>query len=182
MSHYNKNFVSDWFADQFTTLHPLLQKLHIDGGKLYGNVDINYGYGLAGLIGRHIAKKLHIPDEGVHRLQVNISHQANGLHWDRLFDDHLEMKSLFSPVGIKGDGYWIEEIGALHIFLTVDTRDGGWAWHCIGFKYKGISLPTWLLPRTIAYKNIENGQYRFYVGLHLPVLGKLLSYTGLLSA
>lgn len=45
-----------------------------------------------------------------------------------------------------------------------------------------MCIPLWLLPRTTAYKRIENDRYHFYVGFSLPLLGTLLSYSGNLSA
>lgn len=58
--------VRNWFGGQFDNLHPLLQKLHTGGGTLRGAVSIVYGDGLAGLIGRRLAKTLHVPEAGAH--------------------------------------------------------------------------------------------------------------------
>jgi hypothetical protein len=182
MSHINKSIVENWFGEKFYTLHPLLQKLHLNGGRLKGKVDISYGNGIAGLIGRRLTKKLNIPSGGIHQLVVNISHHSDGLHWDRNFDGKVEMKSVFTPVGTSDRGHWVEKTGPLQILLTVDTSDGGWSWQCLGFKLLGASLPVWMFPRTNAYKAIENDKYRFYVGFFMPILGKLFSYSGLLSA
>ena len=52
------DIVRDWFDSDFSDLDPLLQKLHVVGGELTGNIDISYGSGLAGLIGKRLAKKL----------------------------------------------------------------------------------------------------------------------------
>jgi hypothetical protein len=46
----------------------------------------------------------------------------------------------------------------------------------------GLRLPLWLFPNSIAFKTVEAGRYRFYVGFSLPLLGTVLSYGGLLSA
>jgi hypothetical protein len=40
----------------------------------------------------------------------------------------------------------------------------------------------WLVPRSRAYKRIEDGRYRFFVGFTLPFLGEVFSYSGLLEA
>lgn len=174
--------VKDWFGSRFGDLHPLLQELHTLGGTLHGDVYIVYGGGLAGVIGRRIAKKLNVPGAGRHKFMVRISHHSDGLHWDRTFDDTTDMRSVFTPVGAIDDGYWIEQTGPLKLRLTVDIEKGGWYWRCLGFQLWGVPLPVWLFPNSRAYKTIEDGQYRFYVGFSLPLLGPLLSYSGLLRA
>jgi hypothetical protein len=40
----------------------------------------------------------------------------------------------------------------------------------------------WLAPKMQAYKCIEAGKYRFYVGFSFFMLGTIFSYSGLLSA
>lgn len=173
--------VSSWFGDKFSELDPKLQQLHIQGGELQGSVDLNYGKGLAGLIGQRLAKKMGLPKSGRNQLSVNISHKSEGLHWGRCFNDQERVTSTFKPVGTIEDGYWIEETGPITLHLTVDIKEGGWFWRCLKIKIKGISVPTWLLPKTTAYKKIENGKYRFFVGFTLPILGSLVSYQGLLE-
>ena len=174
--------VQSWFDGRFGELHPLLRQLHLIGGELAGPVNIAYGKGLAGFIGRRLAKKMNIPEAGQHTLVVRISHQPDGLHWDRCFDGLVDMRSVFTPVGKIGAGYWMENSGPLKMRLTVDITDGGWYWRCLSFRFQGIPFPVWLFPHSKAYKTVEDGRYRFYVGFSLPVLGELLSYSGLLEA
>ncbi|WP_415882798.1 DUF4166 domain-containing protein [Neptuniibacter sp. QD34_54] len=172
--------VQTWFGDKFSELHPQLQQLHIQGGELKGLIDLTYGSGLAGIIGRRLAKKMGLPTSGQHQLSVNISHKPDGLHWGRCFNDQERVISIFKPVGSIEDGYWIEETGPITLHLTVDIKEDGWFWRCLKIKIKGVTVPTWLLPKTTAYKKIENGKYRFFVGFSLPILGSLVSYQGLL--
>jgi hypothetical protein len=174
--------VKNWFGDKFSNLHPLLQKLHTEGGRLIGDVEISYGKGLAGVIGVRLAKKMSLPSEGTHQLVVSISHDIDGLHWDRCFNNQVLVKSLFKPVGHVEDGYWIETTGPLSMKLTVDINDGGWFWRCLKVNFLGFSIPRWLIPKTNAYKTIENGKYCFHVEFSLPIIGTLVSYQGLLRA
>lgn len=174
--------VKNWFGDKFSNLHPLLQKLHTEGGRLTGDVEIYYGKGLAGVIGSRLAKKMNLPCEGTHQLVVSISHDNAGLHWGRCFDDQTLVKSLFKPVGHIEQGYWIETTGPLSMKLTVDINNGGWFWRCLKVNFLGFPIPRWLIPKTNAYKIIENGKYRFHVEFSLPIIGSLVSYQGLLRA
>ena len=51
--------VKNWFGDKFSNLHPLLQKLHTEGGRLTGDVEIYYGKGRARVSGGRLAKKMN---------------------------------------------------------------------------------------------------------------------------
>ena len=175
------DIVKNWFADDFNKLDPQIQLLHTQGGKLTGDVDVAYGKGVSGIIGRRLAKKLGVPHEGRHKLMVTITHNDGNLQWDRLFNDTQEMKSVFTPVGNMEEGYWIEKTGPLNIKLTVEIKNGGWYWRCLSYSFLGLPLPAKLFPESEAYKCIEDGKYRFRVGFRLWFFGDLLSYSGLLD-
>ena len=174
--------VKNWFGEQFNNLHPLLQKLHLEGGNLSGEIEIAYGRGLAGVIGRRLAKKMNLPEAGTHHLLVSISHDDEVLHWGRCFNNQNIVESLFKPVGQIEEGHWVEATGPLTMHLTVDVKEGGWHWRTLKVSFLGVPVPSWLLPKTNAYKLIENGEYRFHVEFSLRVSGSLVSYQGLLEA
>jgi len=175
--------VSSWFGQDFTQLHPLLQQLHLDGGTLSGTVELDLAAGFAGWVGRRLAAKLGIPSEsGSYPFEVHIEHRQGQLLWSRRFAHSHAMLSVFEPVGSHASGYWREVTGATELHLQVDIQDGGWHWRCVGMHLHGVPLPLWLAPRTRAYKEVEGGAYRFYVGFSLPLLGTVLSYSGLLQA
>jgi hypothetical protein len=175
--------VSEWFGLAFEQLHPLLQSLHRHGGKLRGPIDIGFGQGLSGIAGRRLARRLGIPCDGNgHMLEVTIDHRGALLHWDRRLDDGHGFRSTFRPYGRWPDGGWIEDTAAIALRLQVEVIDGGWYWRCIGAQLGRWRLPRWLLPRSEAYKRIEDGRYRFSVSFALPLLGEIVSYGGLLDA
>lgn len=173
--------VKKWFAAEFSALAPALQDLHLHGGKLVGDVQIELGDGIGGFLGRRLSRKLNLPGPGLHQLVVTITHSTEALHWDRRFNDSIEMNSTFLPVGFIGSGYWIERTGPLQMKLTVDVKNGGWYWRCLGFSVVGVPLPAWIFPESQAYKYVENDCYRFYVGFKAPLIGLLVSYGGLLK-
>lgn len=178
--------VSNWFGDAFTELHPLLQTLHLHGGQLTGAVNIQCGNGIAGFIGRRLAQKLGVPtDSDTATLTVDIAHSGNALLWNRTFQtsdgSSTTMRSTFTPVGSYPDGYWREATGRLELRLGVDKTGGGWRWIQRGMRLGGVPLLIMFLPSTRAYKTIEDGQYRFEVAVHAPLLGEVLRYGGLLQ-
>ena len=177
----SNNMVSDWFGEKVFELHPLLQRLHKSGGLLSGRVKVKLATGMAGYFGKHLAKKFGVPLYSIEQsFSVVITHHSDGLHWDRYFDSS-RMHSVFLPVGSIANGYWLETTGIFKLHLTVDIKDGGWYWRCLRIKFKNITLPLFLLPRVNAYKKIEDEKYRFYVGFNLPLIGEVLSYSGLLN-
>ncbi len=172
-----------WFGGRYNQLHPALQGLHNHGGKLAGKVQVFYGKGFARFIARRLAGKLNIPGEGCHAFSVSITHENGEMKWLREFGDSSRMISVFVPVGtIDQDGYWREKTGAVELNLRVQIKEGGWYWQCVGIKLFGCPMPLWLFPKTTAYKTVENGNYQFYVGFRMPLLGFLLSYSGQLTA
>jgi hypothetical protein len=175
--------VTRWFGPHFAELHPLLQALHRQGGRLSGRIEIGFGPGLAGWAGRRLARRLGLPaDRAESGFTVEIRHEDGVLHWDRRFENGNCMVSRFRPVGTWPDGYWLEETGQLRLRLTVDIVEGGWHWRPLGLRWGWVPLPLGLVPRSLAYKRIEGGRYRFEVAFTLPVFGRLLRYGGLLDA
>ena len=101
--------VETWFGGAFSQLHPKLQQLHREGGVLRGKVDVSFGAGVAGAIGRRLARKLGVPTAaGAHHLEVTIFSDNGVLHWNRRFDAGTQFHSEFRPYGRFPSGGWIE--------------------------------------------------------------------------
>ena len=176
------NPVVEWFGDAFLQLDPLLQALHRDGGQLSGTVDIRIARGLAGVLGRRLARRLGLPPQaGPVPLEVNIAHDGRALHWARTFHPGHRMVSVFVPHGRYPEGCWHETTGPLKLKLGVDLQQGGWFWVQREVRLLGLPLPLWLFPASRAYKRVVDGRYEFSVSFTVPVLGELLGYGGLLE-
>ena len=174
--------VAQWFGAGFARLHPQLQALHQNGACLRGPVRLTYGHGLAGIAGRMLARRLGIPPRaGAATLEVNITSDAAGLHWSRRFDGGPTFDSIFQPVGRYPDGHWIERSGPLELRLQVAIIDGAWHWQQRQLRLAGVVLPRWLMPRTVAAKQVIDGNYVFSVDIRFPLLGSVLAYRGELS-
>lgn len=177
------NAATRWFGPAFDDLHPLLQALHREGGRLRGEVDVGTGRGIAGLLGRRLARKLGIPVDRPRRgFEVQIQHDNDVMSWHRRFDDGGAMSSVFRPVGSYPDGHWLETTGPVQLKLAVDIVDGGWRWRMLGVAVRGLPLPLALFPRVEAFKCVEaGGCYRFGVAFALFPFGALLRYEGVLQ-
>ncbi len=176
--------VERWFAEGFERLHPRLRDLHRHGGELEGPVRIEYGRGLAGWLGRRIARRMGVPPgRDTAQLRVRIGSDANVLHWHRVFDDAFDMRSTFVPVGHWPDGHWLESTGRLRLALAVESADGGWRWRTRATWWRGLRVPLAVLPRVSAGKRIDPDEgYVFDVGVRLPGIGLLFAYSGRLLA
>ena len=176
------NTVTAWFGEMFSELHPGLQILHRQGGILNGKIQLNFGEGLAGFLGKRVARKLGVPlQPGEHELRVEIRHVDRKLYWSRCFDGEHIVQSIFTPVGNYQKGYWLEKTGPVTLKLTVDVIDGAWHWRIVSASFLGLPLPLLLLPDSVAYKKVTGGSYQFHVGFSMPVIGILFSYEGHLA-
>lgn len=176
------NPVMEWFGPSFQALDPLLQDLHRHGGKLSGEVDIEFGRGLAGMMGRRLAAKVGLPTvPGAYAFEVSITHVGGALRWSRKFNDCTEMVSLFVPHGVYPQGYWRETTGALALDLGVAIRDGGWYWIQRRISIFGVPLPLAWFPKSQAYKRINQGLYEFSVSFRFSLIGQLVRYSGNLT-
>ncbi|MEI2433326.1 DUF4166 domain-containing protein [Lysobacter yananisis] len=181
------NAAIGWFGPAFDRLHPLLQALHRDGGALAGEIELRSGRGLAGVLGRRLARRLGIPLDRPRRgFRVDIVHEPTRMLWLRRFDDGGELRSVFEPVGHWPDGHWLETTGPVRLRLGVDLDGGGWRWRLLGLSARGLPLPRSLFPRTDASKRIERidgeERYRFAVAFSWFPFGELLRYQGALHA
>jgi len=91
------------------------------------------------------------------------------------------MDSTFRPLGTWPDGLWLEQTGPVRLGLAVEVIDGAWHWRCRKSWLYGVRLPQTLFPQSSAYKCVEDGKYRFQVMFAVPLLGRVLSYGGLLE-
>ena len=177
-----RSIVSRWFGPHFADLHPQLQALHLHGGTLRGTVAITIGTGfLAAWLGRRLARSIGIPiDQPQRGFAVDIRHSDHALLWNRRFDNRVELRSTFVPVGTWPDGYWVENTGALQLRLTVDVdHSGGWRWRPLRVRLHGLPLPLHLLPQSHAGKWVDaDGRYVFEVAFVMPFIGTLLRYGG----
>jgi hypothetical protein len=176
------SLVETWFGEAFHRLSPDIQALHRLGGRLEGDVIIQHGKGLSGVIGRRLSQRLGLPaKEGSAHMVVSIFSASDGLHWDRQFNDGTTFRSLFLPRGHFPHGHWIEASGRVQLTLQVDILGGGWHWVHKKSSLWGWTIPAWLQPKTAACKVFRDGYYHFEVKL-LWGSRLLVSYGGALKA
>ena len=80
----DSNTVTAWFGEMFFELHPGLQSLHRHGGVLKGKIQLNFGKGLAGVLGKRIARKLGVPLQPGARITSRNSACRQGIELESL--------------------------------------------------------------------------------------------------
>ena len=167
------NILTDHMGSEFYKLPPLVQKVHIGRNRLEGMVQVSRGNLLAQLI----CTVFRFPKASEHcRLVVNCDHTDQVMLWHRNFDG-LDMVSHFRREG----EYLIERLGPLVMYFKALAVDG-----CLRYDFRytklfGIRLPVWFSPRIDAQEYEEDGHYRFSVQVTMPVVGKVISYFGVMS-
>lgn len=167
-----------WFGEAFMRLHPRLQALHHEGGRLSGMVAFTTGRGLAGWMGRRLMSRMRLRPGEPARMTVEIAHDADVMRWRRRFGDGALLESVFRPIGRWPEGCWRERAGPLELELDVDLAEGGWRWRQRTCRLAGLRLPRALSPRVEAGKRVVGAVYRFEVEIHLPLLGRVLAWSG----
>jgi len=162
----------------------MLQRLHSEGGVLSGEVKVEYGSGIAGLLGKRLGVKLGLPlHTGPTDLKVDISHTDQVMIWSRQFGSASKpMVSVFTPQGNYESGYWAETTGAITVELSVEVQQGGWHWIQRATRVKNLAVPALLVPELKAKKSFEDNLYQFEVALNKRGLGLLVRYAGALEA
>ena len=113
-------------------------------------------------------------------LPVTVRFMARGgtEHWERHFAGRV-MRSRLSRARIPGE--ITERFGAFA--FTIRLRWDGTRLHyqIVKGKLFGIRLPYALLPRVVAFEQVEGDRFRFDVSLRMPLVGLLAHYRGWLE-
>jgi len=160
-------------GQHYSQLSPLIKQAHIGTIRLEGEVFVRHGNALARLMCRVL--KMPRAGESV-QLIVDGFHEEDRMRWHRTFDGH-EMRSGF----IAQDDFLIEHLGPLKLWLKLAVdADGSLDYHLKRTSLWGIALPKWMAPELKASESEREGNYDFYVGISLPLVGKLIEYGGLI--
>jgi len=157
----------------YNSLAELVKQAHTGDIRLEGDVVVRHGNSLA----KYIARTLKLPPAGesVH-LVVNGYHEEQQMRWQREFDGHL-MQSCFR---LNGE-FLVENMGPVKLWLKLVVEQGVLQYHLSKASLWGIRIPSLLSPRLSAYEKEVDQDYVFGVRIDLPILGKLIEYSGKLQ-
>ena len=160
-------------GENFQHLHPVVRQAHIGDIKLSGNVRVSRGNFLATIL----CQILGMPKSSERvLLTVDGRHTDDAMIWNRRFGD-VEMISHFE---LDGD-FFVENMGPIKLWMTLKNKNGELIYTLEKSQFLFIPLPKFLSPTLSAFESENDGKYIFSVRVGLPVIGKLIEYSGELT-
>ncbi len=167
-------------GERFTELPHPLQAMHDVPGVLsaQGRARVERGGGvviaLIGWIFRFPAAGDDVP------LTVTFSTVGAQELWQRNFAGQLFCSSQEAGTG-RYDGLLVERFGPLSFAMTVLIRNHRLHLELVGASALGVPLPRFLLPSIDVFEHDADGRFNFHVDLGLPLIGRMVRYTGWLA-
>lgn len=133
--------------------------------------------GAANILGRLIAGLFGFPG-GRTASPVTVELDANGDRsiWRRTIGASRFQSTLSRP---RAGGHIEERFGPFTMALRLRPEAGQLWYEMTGWRLGPIPLPAFLAPRTLTHERVdEQGRFVFDVEIGLPVVGRLVRYTG----
>ena len=162
-------------GERFTALPEMVRTLHKvcgDGGAS-GEAVVTGG---ETFLARLIARIMRFPKAGSHPLHVSFAEHDGVERWTRRFGDQT-----FSSELSERDGRLVERFGPLRFTFDLPSNAHGLEMHLRAWSLFGIPMPLALAPRGVAREWEEQGHFRFDVPIALPLVGRIVHYTGWLE-
>jgi hypothetical protein len=119
---------------------------------------------------------MRFPAAGSHPLHVSFAERDGVERWTRRFGDQA-----FTSELSECDGHLVERFGPLRFIFDLPSDARGLEMHLRKWSAYGIPLPLALAPRGVAREWEEQGRFRFDVPIALPLVGRIVHYTGWLE-
>ncbi len=175
------NLYRDILQDRWNEVNPKVRKSHLSGEELHADCCLDV-VGSSNFLGRIIGRLVSLPasmnSAPVHLL---IRSSPEGEIWERSFPD-CRLNSVQFP---SSDGSLVDRFGIIAFSFRLETCNGGILHHHTGTYLIGgrfhLRLPRFASPRIISHEEPDPGEdaSRISVSLSLPVLGHLLTYSGI---
>lgn len=168
-------------GERYAELPQPLQAMHDVHGVLsaQGRARVERGRGLVvaliGWIFRFPAAGEDVP------LTVKFSTTGARELWQRDFAGQLFCSSQEAGAG-RYAGLLIERFGPMSFAMAVLIRNHKLHLELVGAAALGVPLPRFLLPRIDVFEHDADGRFNFYVDLGLPLIGRMVRYTGWLAS
>lgn len=163
-------------GSDFATLPAKVRELHEigTGATWSGRASVERGNSL---IARFAARLAGLPPaaEDV-PLVVNLTPHGTGEVWRRNFGDHV-----FQSHQQPGDGVILETVGPSTLHLRPSASPNGLSLTLVGTEVFGVRIPSILLARVTTREHEQHGRYVFEVAADLPLVGRLVRYSGWLE-
>lgn len=167
----------DLLGDAFDALPPALRAMHEPGEGLVaeGTARVRRG---SNIFARLVARLLAMPREGdAVPLTVAFSALPGREVWRRDFDGRV-IKTVQTIVAGGGSTLLDERLGLVSWRFAVRAEAGSLEFTLRGASLLGVPLPAVLRPAIRARESVRDGRFHFDAEVRLPLLGRLIHYSG----
>jgi hypothetical protein len=119
---------------------------------------------------------MRFPKAGFHSLHVSCAEHNGAERWTRRFGEQT-----FTSELNERNGRLVERFGALRFTFDLPSDAHGLEMHLREWSLFGVPMPLSLAPRGVAREWDEQGRFRFDVPIGLPLVGRIVHYTGWLE-
>jgi hypothetical protein len=172
---YSRLLGPDWLA-----LSPRVRRGHSQGAEVRGTGHFEIIHG-QGRLSRLAVRVLRMPQQAnaVPTL-LSITIDGMGESWNRSFGDRRMTTRQFDAGGVLA-----EQFGPLELHFRLRTAEGALVYvQASSYFVLGalrLRIPKWLAPRVCATEQPRNEKSHVSVQIDLPLIGRLISYEGLLT-
>ena len=170
-------------GDAWNDLDGTVQRLHVSVPPVQavGLFQVRRG---TNWLARLLARLARLPEAGeAVNVRLLVTAQGDGEEWQRTFAE----QPLVTLQSERPDGLLAERIGPIEMRFQLKVVDGALNYRatrallCLGPLL--LPLPPWFSPRITAWERPvgEGGHIEVFVHVHLPLLGRLVSYSGRLT-
>ena len=168
-----ENALIECMDGAFSKLPDLIQRVHHGTTRLSGTARVERGGGLGGLV----AVLMRLPKSSPNaEANVVTWHFPDQVVWTRTFGERT-IESTF----VKDDDFLVEKLGPFSLYLQPMAEGGRLVYRLVATQLGPIPLPRFLAPSMNAWEAEKDGKYMFEVTVNLPILGRLIRYSGTLD-
>ena len=164
-------------GDAYAELPQPLQTMHDVDDTLTANGLATVERG-TGPLARIFGSVFRFPSAGTDvPLTVTFRVQGGVEHWHRSFGGKVFYSSQEAGKG-RLEGLLVERFGAFAFAMAAPIRDRRLYLEIRSARFLGVPLPSLMTPRIEVFEHDAEDRFNFHVDLALPVLGRLVRYTG----
>lgn len=130
----------------------------------------------SGMLAKGLARMMRMPPEGSWPLHVAFAERNGVERWTRAFGPHR-----FASELSEDRGRLVERFGPIRFHFDLPADDQGLEMKLVGWSVFRVPLPLFLGPRIAAREWEEEGSFRFDVAVTMPLIGKIVRYSGWLT-
>src|SRR5215468_3545115 len=171
----------------WSDLDSAIQRLHDSDGtvRAVGVFQVRHG---TSRLARILARLARLPAEGeAVDVRLEVTSQEKSEEWRRTFAGRpLVSTQSYRPDG-RLDGVMVERMGIVELRFRLEVVGGAINYHTVGaavrFGSLHVPLPHWLSPCVTAWERAVGDMNQIHVSVNVtfPLLGRLISYEGLLT-